>query len=193
MKREMSMSMRKITVFGGLAAGAAFALAPLASADPSDPLNPIVASEITSMNFLFGGDTALAGVPATSVEMPTGGFDFINPDDVAAVQGNGVTPTLFDFLVYGLNPIAAGLASDPGAYNVMNGSVVQFDDGINSLLYALSNSGGVLGWDSGDLFGGTSAMDIANGATSGWDEASQYFQASLADLAGFFGIFDASS
>jgi hypothetical protein len=29
-------------------------LAPLASADPSDPLNPIVASEITSMNFLFG-------------------------------------------------------------------------------------------------------------------------------------------
>jgi hypothetical protein len=180
----MSMSMRKITVFGGLAAGAAFALAPLASADPSDPLNPIVASEITSMNFLFGGDTALAGVPATSVEMPTGGFDFINPDDVAAVQGNGVTPTLFDFLVYGLNPIAAGLASDPGAYNVMNGSVVQFDDGINSLLYALSNSGGVLGWDSGDLFGGTSAMDIAAGASSGWEVAGQYFQAGMADLLG---------
>ncbi|MDD7814842.1 hypothetical protein PP713_19975 [Mycobacterium sp. CSUR Q5927] len=185
------MSMRKITVIGGLAAGAAFALAPLASAEDPDPLALIVQNEISSMNFLFGTDAFLAGVPASDITIGAQGFDVITPGDVATVQGDGTTA--FDHLLYGSNPVEAGLASDPGAYNVFNGSVVQFDDGINSLLYALSNSGGVLGWDSGDLFGGTSAMDIANGATTGWEEASQYFQASLADSAGFFGIFDASS
>lgn len=183
------MSIRKIFVVGGFAAGAAFALAPLASA-VTDPLDPIVASEIGSMNFLFGTDTFLAGVPSSDIDTNAQGFDFIKPEDVATVQGDGITPTPFDFLVYGLNPITAGLASDPGAYNVFNGSMVQFDDGMNSLLFALSNNGGVLEWDSGDLFGGSSAMDIANNATSGWEEAANYFNFGWGDLLGYFGIFE---
>ncbi|OBG02847.1 hypothetical protein [Mycolicibacter sinensis] len=178
------MSMRKITLFGGLAAGAAFALAPLASAEDPDPLGSLATSEIGSMNFLFETDAALAGVPGDVVKHP-GTFDTIPPAD--APQTAPASP--LDYLLYGLNPIAAGPASDPGAYNVMNGSMVQFDDGINSLLYALSNNDHVLAWDSGDLFGGNSAMDIATGASSGWEEAGQYFQAGMADLLGYFGIF----
>ncbi|MEB3034321.1 hypothetical protein [[Mycobacterium] nativiensis] len=182
------MNMRKIVVIGGLAAGAAFALAPLASAVP-DPLTPVVDGEIASMNFLFGTDTFLSGVPSGDIEIGPQGFDIIKPADVHTVQDDG--KTLFDFLVYGLNPTAAGLATDPGAYTVYNGAMVPFDDGINSLLFAMMHGGAVLDWDggTGDLFGGNSMMDIANGATSGWGEAASYFQFAWGDLMGYFGIF----
>lgn len=183
------MSMRKSVVVGGFAAGAAFVLAPLASAD-TDPLTSVVDSEIASMNFLFGTDTFLAGVPSTDVTTGPQGFDIINPADVSTVQDSGTTA--FDYLVYGFNPEEAGLASDPGAYNVYNGAMVPFDDGINSLLYAMMNNGAVLDWDggTGDLLGGNSMEDIANSAASGWAEAASYFQFAWGDLMGFFGIFD---
>jgi len=67
--------------------------------------------------------------------------------------------------------------------------MVPFDDSINSLLYAMMNDGAVLDWDSGDLFGGNSAMDIANAATTGWDEAASYLSFAWGDLMGFFGSF----
>ncbi|MFL0180560.1 MULTISPECIES: hypothetical protein [unclassified Mycobacterium] len=181
------MSMRKFVVIGGFAAGAAFVLAPLASAD-TDPLAPIVSSEIGSMNFLFGTDTLLAGVPSTDVTTGPQGFDIIKPADVSTVQDDG--STLFDHLVYGLNPTMAGLASDPGAYSVFNGAMVPLDDSINSLLYALMNNGDVLDWSSGDLFGGDSAMDIASNADTGWAEAANYLSFAWGDLMGYFGIFD---
>ncbi|CAJ1501507.1 hypothetical protein [[Mycobacterium] holstebronense] len=186
------MNMRKIVVVGGFAAGAAFVLAPLASADPApvtDPLAPLVSSEIGSMNFLFGTDTFLAGVPASDINTPAGDFDTIKSAAIPTVQDDG--KTLFDYLVYGLNPTLAGLATDPGAYNVYNGAMVPFDDGINSLLFAMMNGGDKLDWDSGDLFGGTSAMTIADNADNGWMEASSYFQFALGDLLGYFGIFSA--
>ncbi|MEB3020688.1 hypothetical protein [[Mycobacterium] crassicus] len=182
------MNMRKIVVIGGLAAGATFVLAPLASAIP-DPLTPVVDSEVASMNFLFGTDTFLSGVPSSDIELGPQGFDIIKQPDVHTVQDNGTT--LFDYLVYGLNPKEAGLASDPGAYNVYNGSMVAFDDGINSLLHAAASNGGVLDWDSGDLFGGNSLEHIANNADTGWAEAMQYFQFAWGDLMGYFGIFSA--
>ncbi|PQM51031.1 hypothetical protein [Mycolicibacter virginiensis] len=181
------MNMRKIVVVGGFAAGAAFVLAPLASAD-TDPLAPLVSSEVASMNFLFGTDAFLAGVPSTDVTMGPQGFEIIKPADIPTVQDDG--KTLFDFLVYGLNPTMAGLATDPGAYSVFNGAMVPFDDSINSLLYAMMNNGAVLDWDSGDLFGGNSAMDIANSAGSGWEEAANYPSFAWGDLMGYFGIFD---
>lgn len=90
---------------------------------------------------------------------------------------------------HGLNPALAGLAPDPGAYGVFNGAVVAYDDGLNSLMYALANNGAVLDWDSGDLFGGASAMEIANGAASEWEESGLSFQASPADLLGYRGAF----
>lgn len=181
------MSMRKFVVVGGFAAGAAFVVAPLASAD-TDPLSPIVSSEIGSMNFLFGTDTLLAGVPAGDINTPAGDFDTIKSAAIPTVQGDG--NTLFDYVVYGLNPAMAGLASDPGAYSVFNGAMVPFDDGINSLLYALMNNGDVLDWTSGDLFGGDSAMDIASNADTGWAEAANYLSFAWGDLMGYFGIFD---
>ncbi|OBG40275.1 hypothetical protein [Mycolicibacter heraklionensis] len=177
------MNMRKIVVVGGFAAGAAFVLAPLASAD-TDPLAPLVSSEIASMNFLFEGDAFLAGDSADVVKH-AGSFDTIPLADAPKTD-----PTFLDYLLYGLNPVAAGPASDPGAYNVYNGAMVQFDDGINSLLHAMSDNGAVLDWDSGDLFGGNSAMDIANSAGSGWEEAANYLSFAWGDLMGYFGIFD---
>ncbi|WP_046302085.1 hypothetical protein [Mycobacterium sp. UM_Kg27] len=183
------MNIRKIVVVGGFAAGAAFVLAPLASAD-TDPLAPVVTSEIGTMNFLFGTDTFLAGVPSTDVTVGPQGFDIIKPAAVSTVQDNGTTP--FAHLVYGFNPFEAGLATDPGAYSVFNGAMVPFDDGINSLLYAMMNNGAVLDWDggTGDLFGGSSMEAIANGADTGWAEAMSYFQFAWGDLLGYFGVFD---
>lgn len=183
------MNMRKIVVVGGLAAGAAFGLAPLAAAD-TDPLASVVDSEIASMNFLFGIDTFLSGVPAADIIEGPLGFNIINPDAIDTVQDNG--STLFAHLVYGFNPLEAGLATDPGAYSIFNGAMVPFDDGINSLLYAFMNNGAVLDWDggTGDLFGGSSMEAIANGADSGWSEAADYFQFAWGDLMGYFGIFD---
>ncbi|OBI26764.1 hypothetical protein EHH44_03600 [Mycolicibacter terrae] len=180
------MNTRKLGVVGGFTAGAAFALAPLAAAD-TDPLAPVVASEVQSMNFLFVTDTVLGGVPGSALTEGPQGFAIIKPEAVSTVQDNG--STMFDHLVYGLNPSLAGLASDPGAYSVFNGAVVAYDDGLNSLMYALANNGAVLDWDSGDLFGGASAMEIANGAASGWEESGLYFQASLADFLGYLGVF----
>lgn len=189
LRKALNMSMRKFVVVGGFAAGAAFVLAPLASAD-TDPLSSLVDNEIASMNFLFGTDNFLAGVPSTDVTTGPDGFDIIKSADVSTVQDGGTTA--FDHLVYGFNPEEAGLATDPGAYSVYNGAMVPFDDSINSLLYATMNNGAVLDWDggTGDLFGGSSMADIANSADSGWAEAASYLQYAWGDLLGYFGIFD---
>ena len=53
------MSMRKIAVVGSFAAGAALALAPIASADD---LSSIVDSEISLSNSIFDSEAALAEI-----------------------------------------------------------------------------------------------------------------------------------
>ncbi|MGO9550580.1 hypothetical protein [Mycobacterium sp.] len=53
------MTMRKIAVIGGLAAGAALAFAPLASADD---LTTTFESEISSLNSIITSEADLAGV-----------------------------------------------------------------------------------------------------------------------------------
>lgn len=184
------MDIRKISVIGSFAAGAALAFAPLASAVPApDPLLPFVDSEVASMNSLFQTDAFLAGVSADVETNGPQGFDIINPADVAAVQGNGTTP--FDFLLYGVNPTAAGLASDPGAFTELNGALVNFDDAYNVGLFELFNPTlPVTDIPLSDLFGSSSSIAEALGTsaaaggpigdflTDGWN-----------DLLGFFGIF----
>jgi hypothetical protein len=183
------MNVRKIAVIGSFAAGAALALAPLASADPTD-ITSSVDAEIASINALFGYDTTVAGVSSDDIVKGTDTqpFDTINPADVTDVQGDGTTPTLFDYLVYGVNPIEAGLASDPGAYNVYNGASVEFDDAYNVFLYSLLN-GGALDPNDSDFFGSQSMIDSALGddatVTSAFDT---FFQAGVADLEGYFGF-----
>lgn len=105
--------------------------------------------------------------------------------DIATVQDNGTTP--FDFLIYGVDPKLAGLAPDPGAFNVYNGALIEFDNAYNADLWGLLNGNTDL-VPASDLFG--SSTEIAHALATGTDfgAATTFFDAGLADLAGFFGI-----
>ena len=170
------MQIRKIAVVGGFAVGAALAFAPLASADD---LTSVVSSEIAGENSLFQLDATLAGVPSSDYSV-VDGFDTINSADITAVQGSGTTP--FDYLIYGVDPSKAGLATDPGSYNDLNGAVTKFDDAFNVLLYAAENKDALI--PSTDLFGN----DISNALAGGTDaSAFEYFyNFAIGDLSGFF-------
>jgi hypothetical protein len=184
------MNLRKIAVVGGFAAGAALAFAPLAAADPAavpDPLLPFVDSEIASMNALFLSDTTLAGVPASDVATSTtpGVFDTILPADVATVQGNGTT--LFDFLLYGVDPTKAGLAGDPGAFTEFNGALVNFDDALNVELFSLANPTAAIDTiPLTDLFGSASGISEALATGTATLAAGDFLTDGFADLTGFF-------
>ena len=177
------MDIRKIAVVGSFAAGAALALAPLASADPIE-ITSTVDSEVASLNSMFLSDTTLAGVPIADVETSTtpGVFDIINPADVATVQGAGTTP--FDFLVYGVDPVKAGLAGDPGAFNLLNGAEARFDDAFNVALYAAEN-GGALDPNAADFFGSLPAGFATDTATQAFDS---FYNTAIGDLSGFFQV-----
>lgn len=170
------MNIRKIAVVGGFAVGAALAFAPLASADD---LTSVLDSEIASENSLFQLDTTLAGVPSSDYSV-VNGFDTINSNDISAVQGTGTTP--FDYLIYGVDPSKAGLATDPASYNDLNGAVTKFDDAFNVLLYAAENKDALI--PASDLFGN----DITNALAGGTDaSAFEYFyNFAIGDLSGFF-------
>jgi hypothetical protein len=171
------MDIRKIAVVGSFAAGAALALAPIASADD---LTSIVDSEITLSNSIFDSEAALAG-DSTDVITHAGSFDTI-PLSFAPDTG---TPTLLDFELYGLNPIA-NAASDPGSYNVFNGALTEFDDAFNSEAYGLLNNNALV--PEADLFGSDKVIDAALGTGSDTGAATTFFEAGLADLQGYFDI-----
>jgi hypothetical protein len=169
------MNIRKTALVGGLAVGAALAFAPLASADD---LTSVVASEIAGENSLFQLDATLAGVPSSDYSL-VDGFDTIKTTDIAAVQGNGTTA--FDYLIYGVDPNKAGLATDPGSYNDLNGAVTKFDDAYNVLLYAAENKDALI--PSTDLFGNHIADALGTGATDA--SAFEYFyNFAIGDLGG---------
>jgi hypothetical protein len=182
------MDIRKIAVVGSFAAGAALAFAPLASADP---LTATVDSEVASLNALFLSDTTLAGVPTSDLEISTtpGVFDIVNPTDIAAVQGTGPTlgVTPFDFLIYGVDPANAGLATDPGSYNVLNGALTEWADAYNVELYSLLNAGAVA--PATDLIGSTETIQdaFAAGPTAS-DVATYFFEFGANDLAGYLDL-----
>lgn len=177
------MSMRKIGVVGSFAAGAAVALAPLAAAvgDPFD-FSSIVQGEVQSMNWLFETQAALSGDSADITKVVPTQADPLQFDTIAKTDMSST----FQQLVYGFNP--DNVAGDPGSYGVMNGALVQFDNGFNSLLFASMNNGDALDWDSGALFGGASAQLIAENALNGWAEASSYFQFGMGDVLGYFDL-----
>jgi hypothetical protein len=185
------MDIRKIAVVGGLAAGAALALAPLASADP-DPLTPFVDSEVASMNALFESDAALVG-DFNFITHPTvpGEFSVVIPNDISTVQDNGTTP--FDFLIYGVDPTKAGLASDPGAFTEFNGALVNFDDAYNVALFELFNPGApVTDIPTADLFGSASSIAEALGTSAAaGGPIGDFLTDGFNDLLGYLGIFTA--
>jgi len=172
------MKTRKIAVLGGLAAGAALAFAPLASADD---LTSIVDTEIGSLNSMFVTDATIAGDASDVVTHGANTFDTI-PLSFAPDSG---TPTLLDYELYGLNPIA-NAASDPGSYNVLNGALTEFYDASNVELYALLNNGDLISGASAlnDLFGSPTEIATALGTDSVTGATSDFFSAGLADLAG---------
>jgi len=166
-------------VVGSFAAGAALALAPIASADD---LTSIVDSEISLSNSIFDSEAALAGDSADVVPGTTGQpFDTISLLDAPHTG----TPTLLDFELHGLNPIANS-ASDPGAYNVFNGALTEFDDAFNSEAYGLLNNNALI--PDTDLFGSDKVIDAALATGTDTGAATTFFDAGLADLQGYLDI-----
>ena len=175
-----TMDIRKIAAAAGFATGAALTFAPLATADT--PITTTVESEISSLNSIFDAEAALAGNSA-DITHHTGSFDTILPADAPQTG----SPTVLDYELYGVNPIEAGPASDPGSYNVFNGALGKFDDAYNVYLYAAQNNG-AMDMNDADFIGSQSSIDHAQ--TLSVTAAEQYYlNFGLGDLEGYFGIF----
>jgi hypothetical protein len=189
------MDIRKIAVIGSFAAGAALGLAPPAAADPAatDPLIGVVGSEESLLNSLFVSEADLAGVGGdVTAPTATNPFDIITPADIGAVQGTGSTlgTTPFDYLVYGVDPSAAGLAHDPGSYNVFNGALVEFDDALNVELYSLENNGALMpdATATTDLIGSATTIDNALDLGTATNAADYFWNFGVGDLSGFLQV-----
>ncbi|BBX23238.1 hypothetical protein MTER_26490 [Mycolicibacter terrae] len=180
------MSIRKIGVVGSLAAGAAFALAPLAAAEPPD-FSSILLGEVQSMNWLFGNAATLAAVDPNVITVgePTlenpQSFSTISPEDL---HDN----TAFAALLFGVN-WETEMSGDPGAYSLFNGAVTQFADASNVMLYALMTGGGeIAAEDAGNFLIGSGSGIAAGLAGDGFfEDFTNFFNAGVADLGGYFG------
>ena len=139
------MKARKLAVLGSFIAGAALACAPLASADD---LTTTVDAEIASLNSLFESQATLAGVSADITSTP-GLLDTILPADAPVTA----PLTTLDYELYG--PLADFHLDDldpaPGAQDVLNGALVEFDDTYNTLASWLFSSDTVI--PASDLIG----------------------------------------
>ena len=179
------MNIRKIAAAASFAAGAALAFAPLASADNTADLTTLFDSEVSSLNSIFTSDASLADV--YHGDITTGGAGFVDTALLSDAPNSG-TPTAFDFLLYGIDPIGQA-SSDPNAADVYNGAVAKFDDAVNVELYALENGGNLLpqtDWAS-DLFGGsTTTVTEALGSGSVSTAVGDLLTDSYNDIVGFF-------
>jgi hypothetical protein len=121
------MDIRKIAVVGGFAVAAALTCAPLASADD---LTATVDSEIASLNSLFESEAAIAGDSAGVTLGGTGLLDTILPADAPDVA----PLTTLDYELYGpWADLLPALDAAPGAYDVFDGALAEFDDASNTL------------------------------------------------------------
>lgn len=178
------MNIRKIAVAGGFAVGAALAFAPLAAADD---LTTIVSDEIASANDTFQTDTFLTGNYA-DVVYHTGSFDTILAADAPV---SGTTP--LDAVLYGIDPAAVDGSAVPGAYDVSNGSLVEFDDAYNVLEYSQLNVGALIPQAdvASDLLGPSTTITTALATDSVSRAFTTFFDQGVDDLLGYFGIFPA--
>jgi hypothetical protein len=172
------MNTRKIAAVGSFVAGAALAFAPLASADD---LTTTVDSEIASLNSLFESQAALAGVSG-DVITGTGVLDTIPLADAP----DAAPLTALDYELYG--PFAGidigNMDAAPGAADVFNGALVEFDDAYNTIASYLIGSDAII--PTTDLVG---LADIALDDGTVADPAlfADFFNAGIADIAGLFG------
>jgi len=172
------MDIRKLAIVAGFAAGAALTFAPLASADS---LSGVIDSEIAGENSAFQLEALLAGVPSSDYSL-VDGFDVIKAADIAKDAPSSGTPSILDYELFGVKPFTAGVASDPGSYNVFNGAETKFDDAYNVLLYAAENHNLLI--PAADLFGNHISDALAGGTDA---SAFEYFwNFAIGDLSGFF-------
>jgi hypothetical protein len=176
------MDIRKIGAVAGFAAGAAFALAPLASADPVE-ITSTVSGEIASLNSLFELGAALTGVPSADITLASAGHPF---DTVLLADApNTGTATPFDYFLYGVDPINQA-GSDPGSYDLFNGALGKFDDAYNVLLYGALN-GGAIDPNDADFIGTASSIDHAQGLATVTDAFDYFYNFGVNDLSSYFG------
>jgi hypothetical protein len=188
------MDIRKIAVVGGFVVAAALASGPLASADE---LTTTVDSEIASLNLIFASEAALAG---DSGDVVTGGTGVL--DTIPLADAPDAAPfTTLDYELYGPlaslfvgvdNPDtgAAYLDPAPGAQDVGNGALAEFDDAFNAVAYGLSNDGDLI--PTADLVAPVDIATVEAGDIS--TEAglfANFYDTGLADLlAGLWAPFD---
>ncbi|WP_292990042.1 hypothetical protein [Mycobacterium sp.] len=183
------MKVRQISTVAGLATGAAIAFAPLASAAPTDLIDfdAINASQIASLNSIFTLGATFTGVPASAyAEAGPGGFLALTPAGIetyAPVVTDPADVTAFEYFLYGVDPIDAGISSGSGAYNVFNGALIQFADASNATLYGLFNPGDEL---PTDIFLGSENNVTA--ALASDNPAAWFFDRGLGNLSGYFQI-----
>jgi hypothetical protein len=183
------MKVRQIAAAAGIATGAALAFAPLASAAPTDLIDfeSINSSEITALNSLFTFGAQLTGVPDTAYDSAPGGLLALTPEGIAAYAPQLTDPsqvgdlTAFEYYLYGVDPIEAGISSGSGAYNVFNGAVIQFADSLNATLYGLLNPTGDA---PADIFLGSDTNVAA--ALASDNPAVWFYDRGIGDLGGYF-------
>lgn len=187
-ERQPIMKVRKVAAVAGLTTGAAIAFGPLASAAPTDLIDfdTINAGQISTLNSLFEFGAQLTGVPDSAYDT-YGGFLAINPSDVAEFAPKLVDPadaaqlTGLEYYLYGVDPIEAGISSQSGAYNVLNGAAIQFADSYNATLYGLLNPNEVA---PADIFIGSDGNVAA--ALMSDNPAVWFYDRGIDDLSGYF-------
>jgi hypothetical protein len=158
------------------------------SAASTIDFSSILDSEISSLNSIFDSGAALTGVPESAITLDAAGFSTV-PLEYAPVTTDPGDLTAFSYFLYGVNPIDAGIASDPGSFVVFNGALTEFYDAYNVGLYALLSGGDLVpAADASDyLFGSASTIAdaLGDGATVS-SAISDFLQIGFADLAGYF-------
>lgn len=141
------------------------------AATAATDINSTLTGEANELNSLFASDVAAAGIPSTDIVTGTGVLPF---DTIPTADANST----FDTLVFGFNP--ASVSGDPGAYDMLNGSLGEFLNAFNVEDYSLLNSGDIL--PVADLIG--THADLLNGTVS--EAITGFLQLGVSDLAGFF-------
>jgi hypothetical protein len=169
------MNIRKIAAVGSFVTGAALAFAPLAAADD---LTTTLDSEIASLNSLFESQAALAGVSADVVTSP-GVLDTIPLADAP----DAAPLTTLDYELYGPWASVLTLDPDPGAYDVFNGALVEFDDAYNTFASLLFTSDALI--SPADLIGVADAA-LDDGSLTDAALFGDFFNTGVADIVAYF-------
>ena len=169
--------------------------ADVAAAVPAatDPVASIFDSEVSAENSLFQFDALLAG-DSNDITVATtpGVFDtFKTPADLATdaphlTAGSTEAPTSLEYLIYGANPIEAGISTSTGPFNEINGALSEFYNAFNVESYSLLGGTGTI--PVSDLFGDPTALAhlLGEGTSTA---VTSFLTTGFGDLEGFLGIF----